>query len=66
MERDLPVLEKPGMAWLKLLPLPVALVVLLLAELWVCQRFWPHALPHSLPRRRSRWRPPLRAPPAVS
>ena len=62
-DRDVPVLEELGMTWSKLLPLILFCVALLIAENWVQQRSWPVPVQSAIPRRRTRWRPPLRAPP---
>ena len=63
-ERDVPVLEQLGLIWAELLPLILACVIWLIAEHVCQQRYWRLPSQFAKPRRRSRWRPPLRAPPA--
>ncbi|MEE4144241.1 MAG: hypothetical protein V2I26_05525 [Halieaceae bacterium] len=62
-ERDVPLLEELGLTWSKLLPLILACVALLISEYWLRTHYWPLPAEFPKPRRRSRWRPPLRAPP---
>ena len=54
-----------GAAWSKILALPMPCVALLLATVWLVQGCSPAPAPVLSTRRRSRWRPPLRAPPAT-
>lgn len=62
-ERDVPAIQDLGLSWSKLLPLILAFAVLIASDHGL--RRQPRPLPAHFPkpRRRSRWRPPLRAPP---
>jgi hypothetical protein len=52
-----------GIVWTKVLSVLLAVFIALPAVVWILHTLWPPpALLTSL-RRRSRWRPPLRAPP---
>lgn len=62
-ESDVSVLEEQGLTWSKLLSIIVACVALLFSQHWPRQRLWLLPVHFAKPRRRSRWRPPLRAPP---
>jgi len=62
-ESDVSVLEELGLTWSKLPPVILATVVLLFTQLWPRQQLWLLPVQFAKPRRRSRWRPPLRAPP---
>jgi len=52
-----------GTTWSKLTPLLVSLVFILLARLLASKAVWPPLVERLSIRHRSRWRPPLRAPP---
>ena len=60
---DVSVLEKLGLTWSKLLPVILSAVALLFTQHWPRQQTWILPVQFGKPRRRSRWRPPLRAPP---
>ena len=62
-DRDVSVLEELGLTWSKLLPVILAFVALLFSQHWPRQQLWLLPVQFAKPRRRSRWRPPLRAPP---
>ena len=62
-ESDVSVLEELGLTWSKLLPVILAAVALLFTQHWPRQQTWLLPVQFAKPRRRSRWRPPLRAPP---
>jgi hypothetical protein len=62
-ERDVSVLDELGLTWSKLLPVILACVALLFSQQWPRQQLWLLPVRYAKPRRRSRWRPPLRAPP---
>ena len=62
-ESDVSVLEELGLTWSKLLPIILAGVALLFTQHWPRQQTWLLPVQFGKPRRRSRWRPPLRAPP---
>lgn len=57
---------EPGGAWSKLILFIVALVFTLLAMVWAGKTVWPPRVERLSTRHRSRWRPPLRAPPQHS
>jgi hypothetical protein len=59
---DVSVLEL-GATWAKLLTFLVPIATLLLSVVWVLQSNWPPSRILQSLQRRSRWRPPLRAPP---
>lgn len=59
---DVSVLD-PGTVWSKIMPVLLLAYSILLAVVWTRQWFWPPPQHIFSPRRRSRWRPPLRAPP---
>lgn len=52
-----------GATWSKILAFLMPCIALLLATVWLIQSFSPAPTPVLSTRRRSRWRPPLRAPP---
>ena len=52
-----------GIVWAKVIPVLLAVFVTLLAIVWILQTLWPPPAPQMSLRRRSRWRPPQRAPP---
>jgi hypothetical protein len=54
---------EPGVSWFKLIPFIVCLVFVLLASILASRTVWPPLLERLPERHRSRWRPPLRAPP---
>jgi uncharacterized membrane protein len=57
---------EPGTASSKLVPFLVTFVFTLLAIIWVSETVWPPLVERLTARCRSRWRPPLRAPPQHS
>lgn len=52
-----------GIVWSKIMPVLLAVFVTLPAIVWIVHTLWPPPAPLMALRRRSRWRPPLRAPP---
>jgi len=52
-----------GIVWSKIMPVLMAILPTALAIVWVLHTLWPPPIPLIPLRRRSRWRPPLRAPP---
>lgn len=52
-----------GIVWSKIMPVLLAVFVTLPAIVWILHALWPPPAPLMPLRRRSRWRPPLRAPP---
>ena len=52
-----------GVTWFKLIPILVALIFVLLSIRRTSTMVWPQLVEHFPTRHRSRWRPPLRAPP---
>ena len=52
-----------GIVWSKIMPVLLAILPTVLAIVWVLHALWPPPTTLSPLRRRSRWRPPLRAPP---
>ncbi len=57
---------EPGTASSKLDPFLVTFVITLLAIIWASETVWPPFVERLTTRCRSRWRPPLRAPPQHS
>lgn len=55
-----------GATWSKILTFLIPFVTLLPAIVWMVQGFPPPSVPILSTRRRSRWRPPLRAPPLAA
>ncbi len=55
-----------GAAWSKLIPFLVTLIFVLLTIVSAGKPVWPPRVERLSTRRRSRWRPPLRAPPQLS
>ncbi len=55
-----------GATWSKILTFLVSVVSLPLAVVWVLQAFVPPSVTTLSTHRRSRWRPPLRAPPLAA
>ena len=64
-ELDVSVSE-PGATWSKIFPFLVLAVSLLAAVVWMVRTFFPPPVIIPSTRRRSRWRPPLRAPPLTA
>ena len=64
-DRDVPLLEKPGIGGSKLLPFIVSVVGLMAVALWRRVHSSPLVPYYAKGGRRTRWRPPLRAPPSV-
>jgi len=64
-ETDVSPFEQ-GPAWFKMIPSLVAMVFALLTINWTSNTVWPPRVERLSTRRRSRWRPPLRAPPQLS
>ena len=54
---------EPGVTWSKLIPILVALIFVLLTIRRTSTTIWPPLAERLSTRHRSRWRPPLRAPP---
>ena len=54
---------EPGTASSKLVPFLVTFVITLLAIIWTSETVWHPLVERLTSRCRSRWRPPLRAPP---
>jgi hypothetical protein len=52
-----------GIVWSKIMPVLLAILPTTLAIVWVLHTLWPPTILLMPLRRRSRWRPPLRAPP---
>ena len=52
-----------GIVWSKIMPVLMAILPTALAVVWVVHTLWPPPTTLIPLRRRSRWRPPLRAPP---
>ncbi len=52
-----------GTVWSKVMPFLVAILPAALTVIWVFHSLWPPVVALIPPRRQSRWRPPLRAPP---
>ena len=52
-----------GIVWSKLMPVLMAILPTVLAVTWILHTLRPPPAPLMSLRRRSRWRPPLRAPP---
>ncbi|HNP35401.1 MAG TPA: hypothetical protein PKK10_06075 [Woeseiaceae bacterium] len=52
-----------GIVWSKIMPVLMAILPVALAIVWVLHTLWPPPTTLIPLRRRSRWRPPLRAPP---
>jgi len=52
-----------GIAWSKIMPVLLAILPTVLAIVWALHAPWPPPTLLMPSRRRSRWRPPLRAPP---
>jgi len=52
-----------GIVWSKLMPVLLTAFPTILAVVWTLHTLWPPPAPLTSLRRRSRWRPPLRAPP---
>ena len=52
-----------AIVWSKIMPVLLAILPTALAIVWVLHALWPPPIPLTPLRRRSRWRPPLRAPP---
>ena len=52
-----------GIVWTKVMPVLLGVFVTLPAVAWILQSLWLPPAPLMSLRRRSRWRPPLRAPP---
>ena len=52
-----------GIVWAKVMPVLLAVFVTSLAVVWLVHILWPPPVRLMSLRRRSRWRPPLRAPP---
>jgi hypothetical protein len=59
---DVSVLEL-GTIWSKVITFLVPIAMMLLGIVWVIQTIWPAPRPRLSLLRRTRWRPPLRAPP---
>lgn len=55
-----------GTAWSKLVPLLPGYTIVLLTVVWILHTLWPPPLTALALRRRSRWLPPLRAPPITT
>ena len=55
-----------GTTWSKLIPFLVTLLFVLLIVTLASKTVWPPLIERLYTRRRSRWRPPLRAPPQLS
>jgi hypothetical protein len=64
-EVDISLFE-PGTLSSKLIPFIVTFVFTLLAIIWASEMVWPPLVERLTARDRSRWRPPLRAPPQHS
>ena len=64
-DTDVSVLEKAGTWWSKLPFFVLAFLAISAAAVWVKSRTWSLLELFTKPRRRSRWRPPLRAPPVT-
>jgi hypothetical protein len=62
---DVSLMEKLRINWTQLVPLILACAILLVIKGWLKQRLWPPRAQFIKPRRRSHWRPPLRAPPTL-
>jgi hypothetical protein len=54
---------EPGFTFSKLIPILIALIFALLPIIRTCTTVWPSLVERFPTRHRSRWRPPLRAPP---
>lgn len=52
-----------GIVWSKLMPVLLTVFPSILAIVWILQTLWPPPVRILPLRRRSHWRPPLRAPP---
>ena len=52
-----------GIVWSKIMPVLLSIFPVTLAIVWVLHTLWPPTTLLIPLRRRSRWRPPLRAPP---
>ena len=52
-----------GIVWSKIIPVLLAILPTALAIVWILHTLWPPPILLMPLRRRSRWRPPLRAPP---
>jgi hypothetical protein len=59
---DVPLIDF-GIVWSKIMPVLMAILPTALAIVWVLHTLWPPSTTLIPLRRRSRWRPPLRAPP---
>lgn len=59
---DVSVLDL-GIVWSKIMPVLLLAIAVMLAVVWTRQRVWPAPIRILSLRHRSRWRPPLRAPP---
>jgi len=57
---------EPATTWPNLIPFLVTIVFTLLAMVWTSETIWPPLVERLTARCRSRWRPPLRAPPLQS
>ena len=55
-----------GIVWSKIMPVLMVILPTALAIVWVLHTLWPPPTTLIPLRRRSRWRPPLRAPPLTS
>lgn len=64
-DTDVSVLEKAGTWWSKLPLVVLAALAVFAAAVWIKTRTGAILEPFTKPRRRSRWRPPLRAPPVT-
>ncbi len=64
-ETDVSPFEQ-GTGWFKLIPFLVTLIFVLLSLIRTSRMVWPPRVERLSIRHRSRWRPPLRAPPQLS